>query len=112
MDFEIDVEAEALAQEILGEIVDLAFRQWPLRSAQEPVSENRFFRVLVLAGADEQVEHAGIVRQIAEVDGVGQALSLLRFYALHVVMVPLAVLALSMVHFYRVRKNRGVLPYL
>jgi len=26
--------------------------------------------------------------------------------------VPLAVLLLSMLHFYRVRKNKGVLPYL
>jgi quinol-cytochrome oxidoreductase complex cytochrome b subunit len=36
----------------------------------------------------------------------------LRFYALHIVVVPLAVLLLSMLHFYRVRKNKGVLPYL
>lgn len=45
-------------------------------------------------------------------DGVGQPLSLLRFYALHIVMVPLALLLLSLLHFYRVRKNKGVLPYL
>lgn len=45
-------------------------------------------------------------------DGVGQPLSLLRFYALHVMIVPLGVLLLSLLHFYRVRKNKGVLPYL
>jgi len=45
-------------------------------------------------------------------DGVGQPLSLLRFYALHIVVVPLTLLLLSMLHFYRVRKNKGVLPYL
>lgn len=45
-------------------------------------------------------------------DGVGQPLSLLRFYALHIVFVPLAILALSLLHFYRIRKDKGVLPYL
>lgn len=45
-------------------------------------------------------------------DGVGEPLSLLRFYALHVVVVPVAVLALSFLHFYRVRKTKGILPYL
>ncbi|GFE61874.1 cytochrome b N-terminal domain-containing protein [Geobacter sp. AOG2] len=45
-------------------------------------------------------------------DGVGQPLSLLRFYALHIVIIPLTLGALSMLHFYRVRKNKGVLPYL
>ena len=45
-------------------------------------------------------------------DGVGKVLSLLRFYALHVVLLPLAIFSLSFLHFYRVRKNRGVLPYL
>jgi len=45
-------------------------------------------------------------------DGVGRSLSLLRFYALHVVLLPLAIFLLSLLHFYRVRKNRGVLPYL
>jgi len=45
-------------------------------------------------------------------DGVGLPLSLLRFYALHVMILPLGVLLLSLLHFYRVRKNKGVLPYL
>ena len=45
-------------------------------------------------------------------DGVGQPLSLLRFYALHIAMIPLTVLSLSFLHFYRVRRNKGVLPYL
>jgi quinol-cytochrome oxidoreductase complex cytochrome b subunit len=52
------------------------------------------------------------VRGLLVPDGVGQPLSLLRFYALHIVMVPLTVLLLSFLHFYRVRKNKGVLPYL
>jgi menaquinol-cytochrome c reductase cytochrome b subunit len=54
----------------------------------------------------------GFIRALLVPDGVGQSLSLLRFYALHIVVVPLSVLLLSMLHFYRVRKNKGVLPYL
>jgi len=53
-----------------------------------------------------------VVRGLLVPDGVGQPLSLLRFYALHIVVVPLSVLLLSFLHFYRVRKNKGVLPYL
>ena len=45
-------------------------------------------------------------------DQVGGALSLLRFYVIHIVVLPFATLLLSGLHFYRVRKNRGVLPYL
>ncbi len=52
------------------------------------------------------------VRSILVPDGVGFPLSLLRFYALHVVVLPVAVLLLSFLHFYRIRKNKGVLPYL
>lgn len=52
------------------------------------------------------------LRSLLVPDGIGQPLSLLRFYALHVMVVPLALLLLSLLHFYRVRKNRGVLPYL
>lgn len=51
-------------------------------------------------------------RSLLVPDGVGQPLSLLRFYALHVAMVPLSLLLLSLLHFYRVRKNKGMLPYL
>lgn len=53
-----------------------------------------------------------LLRTLLLPDGVGQGLSLLRFYALHITIIPLAVLALSFLHFYRVRKNKGVLPYL
>ncbi|WP_041971113.1 cytochrome b N-terminal domain-containing protein [Geobacter sp. OR-1] len=45
-------------------------------------------------------------------DQVGGHLSLLRFYILHITILPLAILGFSGLHFYRVRKNRGVLPYL
>jgi quinol-cytochrome oxidoreductase complex cytochrome b subunit len=45
-------------------------------------------------------------------DGVGRAGTLLRFYLLHVLLLPGTVAAVSALHFYRVRKNRGVLPWL
>lgn len=53
-----------------------------------------------------------LLRSLLVPDGVGHSLSLLRFYALHIVIIPLGVLILSFLHFYRVRKNKGVLPYL
>ena len=52
------------------------------------------------------------LRSLLVPDGVGQGLTLLRFYALHIAIIPLVVLLLSFLHFYRVRKNKGVLPYL
>ena len=52
------------------------------------------------------------LRTILVPDGVGLPLSLLRFYILHVVLLPAAMLLLSSLHFYRIRKNKGVLPYL
>lgn len=54
----------------------------------------------------------GELRSILVPDGVGEPMSLLRFYALHVVVTPGALLLLCFLHFYRVRKNKGVLPYL
>lgn len=58
------------------------------------------------------VPSGSLLRSILVPDGVGQPMSLLRFYALHIIFVPLLVLLLSSLHFYRVRKNKGVLPYL
>jgi quinol-cytochrome oxidoreductase complex cytochrome b subunit len=52
------------------------------------------------------------IREILIPDGVGQTLSLLRFYALHVVVLPGAIFILAGVHFYRIRKQKGLLPYL
>lgn len=45
-------------------------------------------------------------------DGIGRELSLLRFYALHIAILPLLMLSLCFLHFYRVRRNKGLLPYL
>jgi quinol-cytochrome oxidoreductase complex cytochrome b subunit len=54
----------------------------------------------------------GLLRNFLVPDGIGQPLSLLRFYALHIALVPMAISALVAVHFYRIRRNKGVLPYL
>jgi quinol-cytochrome oxidoreductase complex cytochrome b subunit len=51
-------------------------------------------------------------RRLLVPDGVGAPLTLLRFYALHILWLPLAIFSLSFLHFYRIRRNKGVLPYL
>lgn len=53
-----------------------------------------------------------LLRAFLVPDGIGQPLSLLRFYALHIVLVPMVISALVALHFYRIRRNKGVLPYL
>lgn len=45
-------------------------------------------------------------------DRIGGPLSLIRFYAFHVSVVPGAILVLSIVHFFTIRRQRGLLPYL
>jgi quinol-cytochrome oxidoreductase complex cytochrome b subunit len=52
------------------------------------------------------------LRALLVPDDVGGPLSLLRFYALHIAIVPLAMLVLTMLHFFVVRRQRGLLPYL
>jgi quinol-cytochrome oxidoreductase complex cytochrome b subunit len=54
----------------------------------------------------------GALRSLLVPDEVGGALSLLRFYALHVVIVPLLMLSLAMLHFFVIRRQKGLLPYL
>ena len=45
-------------------------------------------------------------------DGLGRPLTLLRFYVLHVAAIPLCIVILCQLHFYQIRKNKGLLPYL
>lgn len=52
------------------------------------------------------------VRAILVPDQVGGPLSLLRFYALHVAIVPLTLVSMSMLHFFVIRRQKGILPYL
>jgi quinol-cytochrome oxidoreductase complex cytochrome b subunit len=44
-------------------------------------------------------------------DGVGGSLTLIRFYAMHVSVIPLCTIILLSLHFYRIRKDKGILPY-
>lgn len=52
------------------------------------------------------------LRSLLVPDAVGGPLSLLRFFALHVAVVPLAVFSLAMLHFFVIRRQKGLLPYL
>lgn len=45
-------------------------------------------------------------------DTIGGRLSLIRFYALHIIIFPFLISTLSFIHFFRVRRDKGVLPYL
>lgn len=51
------------------------------------------------------------LRSLLVPDTIGGHLSLLRFYALHVVVLPAAMFALCMLHFFIIRRHRGLLPY-
>lgn len=52
------------------------------------------------------------IRSVLVPDEVGGPLTLLRFYALHVVLVPAAILVLASLHFFVIRRQKGLLPYL
>jgi quinol-cytochrome oxidoreductase complex cytochrome b subunit len=52
------------------------------------------------------------MRQLLVPDQIGGALSLLRFYALHIAVLPLSLASLSMLHFFVIRRQKGLLPYL
>lgn len=54
----------------------------------------------------------GFFRDILVPDSVGGPLSLIRFYVLHIVILPTFTLCLCLLHFYLVRKQKGLLPYL
>ena len=54
----------------------------------------------------------GVVQRLLAPDGIGGRLTLTRFYTLHVFVLPLLITALTAIHFYRIRKDKGVLPYL
>lgn len=45
-------------------------------------------------------------------DGIGGRLTLIRFYILHIIIMPIGIIILSFIHFFRVRRDKGVLPYL
>lgn len=60
----------------------------------------------------EAVPLGGYIKGLLVPDRVGGTLSLLRFYLLHVVLIPAAICILCALHFYKVRRQKGLLPYL
>jgi quinol-cytochrome oxidoreductase complex cytochrome b subunit len=52
------------------------------------------------------------IQKMLTPDGIGGKLSLIRFYALHALILPLLITLFTVIHFYRIRKDKGVLPYL
>jgi quinol-cytochrome oxidoreductase complex cytochrome b subunit len=52
-----------------------------------------------------------ILESIITPDGVGNRLTLIRFYTMHVTVIPLCTVVLLSLHFYRIRKDKGLLPY-
>lgn len=60
----------------------------------------------------EMIPFGGVLRAFLVPDNIGQPLSILRFYVLHICIIPFLILSLSCLHFYRIRKDKGVLPYL
>lgn len=53
-----------------------------------------------------------MIRHFLVPDAVGRPVSLLRFYTLHIAIIPLTMAILCFLHFYRIRRDKGVLPYL
>lgn len=53
-----------------------------------------------------------VIQNFLVPDEVGHSVSLLRFYTLHIAVIPLVIAFLSFLHFYRIRHDKGVLPYL
>lgn len=60
----------------------------------------------------EAVPFGTAFKSILVPDSVGGPLSLIRFYVLHIVVLPSATISLCMLHFYLIRKQKGLLPYL
>ncbi len=52
------------------------------------------------------------LRDLLVPDRIGGPLSLLRFFAFHIAVIPVLMLALIFLHFFRIRRSKGLLPYL
>lgn len=60
----------------------------------------------------EAIPLGSLVKAMLVPDQVGGPLSLIRFYVLHSVVLPAFTIMLCLLHFYLVRKQKGLLPYL
>lgn len=52
------------------------------------------------------------LRALLVPDRIGGPLSLLRFFAFHIAVIPILMLSLMFLHFFRIRRKKGLLPYL
>lgn len=52
------------------------------------------------------------LRSLLVPDRIGGPLSLIRFYAFHIAVTPTIILVLTVIHFFNIRRQRGLLPYL
>lgn len=59
-----------------------------------------------------KLPYGHFIKDLLIIDGVSGDLTVLRFYALHIIVVPILLIILMIIHFYRIRKDRGVLPYI
>lgn len=59
-----------------------------------------------------KIPYGHIIKDLLVVDGITGDLTVLRFYTIHIIVVPVFLIILMIIHFYRIRKDRGVLPYI
>ena len=71
-DIEVDVDAEGRAQPVLDAPIELRGDWRRSRFMQEMIGEERLFDLLLFGGADDVIENAGVVVDVAIVDVVGQ----------------------------------------
>lgn len=53
-----------------------------------------------------------IIYDFIVVDNIFGELTLIRIYILHIIIIPILILILCSIHFYKIRKQKGILPYL
>jgi len=88
----------AVAEAYLGYLLPLdQLAYWATQTGME------LLRVMPLGEA---------VRALLVPDRIGGPLSLMRFFALHVALIPILMLSLMFLHFFRIRRKKGPLPYL
>jgi len=52
------------------------------------------------------------IYKIFIVDGISGEITLIRVYIFHIIIIPAIIFVLCSIHFYKIRKQKGVLPYL
>jgi quinol-cytochrome oxidoreductase complex cytochrome b subunit len=60
----------------------------------------------------EKIPYGHFIKDLLVVDGINGNLTIIRFYSIHIVVAPFFIVIFMIIHFYRIRKDRGVLPYI